>query len=69
MAVLLNTNIRGGFCANIDELSCFFSQLFVDVAIALLSEIWLHAGISEELKQNTHFITYRNDPSDGKQSG
>ena len=67
MPVLLNTNIRGGFCAKADELSCLLSQLSVD--IAFLTETWLHAGIPEELTQIPHFTTYRNDRSDGRQGG
>ena len=62
MPVFINTNIRGGFCAKIDELVCLLSQLSVDVA--LLTETWLHAGIPEELTLIPHYVTYRNDRSD-----
>ena len=60
-------NIRGGFCNKIDEIAAILTANHIDIAV--ITESWLHAGISTELTNTPGYTCYRRDRSDGRNGG
>jgi len=67
MPVVFTANLRGGFCAKLDEMSATMQDLNVD--IACFTETWLNEGILPILTQIGGYTTYRLDRSDGRKGG
>lgn len=65
--VIWLSNIRGGLCTKLDEITSILRAN--NVHIAAITESWLHEGIDDSLTQIPGYVAYRLDRDDGRVGG
>ena len=67
LPTVMLANIRGSLCTKIDELSVMFNSNRVDIAV--LTETWLHSGITDNLMHIPGYCVHKLDRHDCRQGG